>query len=322
MAKAPPKLSDRMAATRSSSDDGGRPVSTGVAGLHRAEEFERELEKMMNSGDAVDVRIAEIKDSPYQVFPIKESKVRELKANIKAAGRLINPILLRRLKDGTLELVAGHHRKQACKELGMETIRAVIVEMDDDFARFAVFYDNLHGPKWTDYEKFLGFRNRLQDKKFSQKELAIESGLSERQIGRIMAFAGLPEQCHAMLKENTDLVGANAADDLREQIAEGREALVIEAFKLIAGNKLDQTKAAEWVVQQAAPQKKTAAAPASKWQERQVFAGGKKLVCTVRRTSSKVLVDFSKPEFANQYSDQLMEKIEATVREFLGQNVS
>lgn len=318
MAKAPPKLSARLG-TSPAGQEGAPGAGTNVPGLYRAEDFEKRLEQA-TAGAATNIKISLLKDSPFQVLKINRAKVEELKANIQAAGRVIYPVLVRRLKDGTFELVAGHHRKQACLELGMETITAVVVEIDDGFARFAVIYDNIHARKLTDYELFLSFKNRLETMRFSQKELAEESGLSDRQIGRIMAFESLPDECHAMLREQLDLLGATAADDLREQVAESREALVIEALKLIAEKKLEQSKAVEWILQQARPQKSAQTAAAPQWEPKPIYAAGKKLVCTVRRTSGKVLVDFSKPEYADKYSEQLMEKIEATVREYLGQS--
>jgi len=64
-----------------------------------------------------------------QVGVVEVDKVRareEVKPSIEKVGRVLNPIIVRKLPDGRFRIEAGHHRAYACDLLGME-IPAFIV---------------------------------------------------------------------------------------------------------------------------------------------------------------------------------------------------
>ena len=55
---------------------------------------------------------------------LKQDEVARLAASIKEVG-LLSPILL----DTEMNLIAGHHRLEACKSLGYDKIQAIVVSM-------------------------------------------------------------------------------------------------------------------------------------------------------------------------------------------------
>jgi len=63
-------------------------------------------------------------------------EVDELAERIKSEG-LIQPVVVKRLDDGTYEVVAGHMRVEACKRLGWRSVPAVMHESDTDSDRAA-----------------------------------------------------------------------------------------------------------------------------------------------------------------------------------------
>jgi hypothetical protein len=77
---------------------------------------------------------------------INETMVAQLVESIKPPGRLLNPITVRKAQDGgeSLRLVAGLHRLEAKKRLGIATIECIVLEHDDDLrAELAEIDENL-----------------------------------------------------------------------------------------------------------------------------------------------------------------------------------
>jgi ParB-like chromosome segregation protein Spo0J len=69
-------------------------------------------------------------------------KVAEIAASIAARGLLIQPIVVRRRGAG-YDLVVGHHRLEAARKCGHDTIRATILDVDADEAQFVEIDENL-----------------------------------------------------------------------------------------------------------------------------------------------------------------------------------
>lgn len=67
--------------------------------------------------------IDDFPDHPFKVNQDEDMKL--LAASIKEQG-LITPVTLRPKDDGRYEMVSGHRRKEACKLVGLTTIKADI----------------------------------------------------------------------------------------------------------------------------------------------------------------------------------------------------
>jgi len=73
---------------------------------------------------------------------ITEEGLEELKRSMAREG-LINPITVRR-KDQLYEIVAGHRRYLAAKELRWKEINAIITDADDEKTRLLSIHENFH----------------------------------------------------------------------------------------------------------------------------------------------------------------------------------
>ena len=80
------------------------------------------------------------KNQPFKVYSNDEMK--ELKDSIERIG-LQNPIIVRRLENNKYEILAGHNRARAFKELGKEKIPAIIQDVDDDTAQMIMIDTNI-----------------------------------------------------------------------------------------------------------------------------------------------------------------------------------
>jgi uncharacterized ParB-like nuclease family protein len=91
-----------------------------------------------------DVSVADIIVIPNRKRRLRLDVVNELAESIAAQG-LLHPITLRKCaSDGAHVLVAGHHRLEAVRKLGHESIRALVLDgIDADRAQLVEIDENL-----------------------------------------------------------------------------------------------------------------------------------------------------------------------------------
>lgn len=96
------------------------------------------------------VQVDKLKDySNHRFQRIKNWE--EFKESIKAQG-VLNPIIIRPAEEGTYEILAGHNRTMAARELGLEEIPAIIKNVDDIEASVIVGVSNNQREEVTDIE--------------------------------------------------------------------------------------------------------------------------------------------------------------------------
>ena len=87
------------------------------------------------SGEIVrNIPISEISDFPDHPFKVRQDEVMmNMMESIRENG-VRQPAIIRPLPDGSYQMLSGHRRKAACTAIGLETIPAVVREMNDDEA--------------------------------------------------------------------------------------------------------------------------------------------------------------------------------------------
>ena len=109
----------------------------------------------------IDVPIGEICDFPDHPFRVRhDADMYELADSVKAHGVLV-PALVRFLKDGSYQMVAGHRRKRASELAGKETIPCVVRDFTDDEAIIAMADSNLQREKILPSEKAFAYKMKL-----------------------------------------------------------------------------------------------------------------------------------------------------------------
>jgi ParB family chromosome partitioning protein len=129
---------------------------------------------------------------PRSVFD--ESDLAELVHSIREVG-VLQPIVVRPIieQPGKFELVMGERRLRASKEVGLETIPAVVRETADvDMLRDALL-ENLHRAQLNPLEEASAYQQLLADFGITQDELALKIGRSRPQITNTIRLLKLPE---------------------------------------------------------------------------------------------------------------------------------
>ena len=88
-------------------------------------------------------------------------EIADLTYSMKQTG-LLQPILVRKKLDGSLERVAGSRRLRAAKDANLTSVPVIVTEMSDADAFLAQLIENLHRKDLTDEEKGRAFKHALE----------------------------------------------------------------------------------------------------------------------------------------------------------------
>ena len=97
---------------------------------------------------------------PFEGHPFKvtdNEEMDQLVWSVLTQG-LLTPLVVRPLPNGEYEVISGHRRLHACKKAGIETVPALIADMDRDAAAIALVDSNLHREKILPSEKAFAYK--------------------------------------------------------------------------------------------------------------------------------------------------------------------
>ena len=206
------------------------------------------------NGDVFDLDIATIKHSPFQVIAVDDNEyIETLMASIAESG-VISTITVREIEPGrSYEIIAGHHRLEACKRLGKTHIPASIRTMSDHEAARALASDNFIRKELTDYQRYK-YAKMLKDNGSCKTQADIGSvlGISRQLVGYFFSFDDFPEESKEILDSSPNIIGANVAAEIRD-LATKSPSVFTDAIALLAQGKLRQNQVKHWIESQNEP---------------------------------------------------------------------
>lgn len=115
------------------------------AAQSKIEDAQEKIQTKINNNELQNVLISEIVNpSKHDRVGYEETAIIEMATNMKEVG-LLQPIIIRKLADGTLERIIGFRRILSAKYLGWKTIKSIVLEnIDDDTAALMMLSENLH----------------------------------------------------------------------------------------------------------------------------------------------------------------------------------
>lgn len=114
-----------------------------------------------------DTEIQETKLSTLHSFPNHPFKVRSDESmqatieSIKAYG-VLAPAIVRPRKEGGYEIIAGHRRKYACEQAGLETMPVIVRDLDDNEATIIMVDSNLQRENILPSERAQAYKMKLE----------------------------------------------------------------------------------------------------------------------------------------------------------------
>ena len=115
----------------------------------------------MNNARAEHLPIEKLR--PFEGHPFKvadNEEMDQLVESIVAQG-VLTPLVVRFLENGEYEVISGHRRLHACKRAGIESVPALITDMDRDAAAIALVDSNLHREHILPSEKAFAYKLKM-----------------------------------------------------------------------------------------------------------------------------------------------------------------
>ncbi|NPV26811.1 MAG: ParB/RepB/Spo0J family partition protein [Firmicutes bacterium] len=148
-----------------------------------------------------ELAITAIRPNPQQPRrEFKEEKLAELATSIKEHG-VIQPVVVRPVGEGSYELIAGERRWRACLKLGLDTIPAIIKEVDDLNVTELSLVENIQREDLNPLEEATAYRRLMNEFGFTQEKLSERVGKSRSYIANSVRLLNLPPKVQELVAD-------------------------------------------------------------------------------------------------------------------------
>jgi ParB family chromosome partitioning protein len=200
----------------------------------------------VQAGEAVrEIPVGDIEPNPYQTrTEVDEQGIRELAESIKVQG-VMQPIVLRQMPGGKLQLVAGQRRWLASQRAGKATVPAIVRQLSDEQAIELTIIENLQREDLNPLDQAAAFERLSSKCGLTQEQIAARTGKERATVANYMRLLRLPAEVQAELRRGTLSMGharaLMALDHAEDQILAARK---IEERALSV--RQTETLVAEW----------------------------------------------------------------------------
>lgn len=167
--------------------------------------------------------------------------LRELADSIAEIG-IVQPITLRKMDDGTYQIIAGERRWRASKQAGLQTIPAYIRTADDENVMEMALIENIQREDLNSVEIALAYQHLLDQYNLTQERLSERVGKNRTTITNYLRLLRLPAPIQMAL-QNKEIDMGHA----RALLALDNPTLQIKIFQEIIHEKLSVRKVEEMV---------------------------------------------------------------------------
>jgi ParB family chromosome partitioning protein len=195
----------------------------------------RGLAAILPAPDAADepdlrrIPVALIRPNPDQPRRrLDPESIAALSESIAAAG-VIQPLIVRSLRDGRYELIAGERRWRAAQRAGLETVPALVRDEDEARRLETALIENVAREDLNPVDEARACATLVEDLGISKEELAGRLGRSRPAISNLIRLLDLPSDVLEMLESGALSEGHGraillaAGVDARRRL--GRDAL-------------------------------------------------------------------------------------------------
>lgn len=154
-----------------------------------------------DTGRVMDISIDEISPNPWQPRrDFDEESLHALATSIRENG-LIQPVVVRKKKDGTYELAAGERRWRAAKMAGLTVIPAISKEYDDRSMAEMALVENLQRKDLNPVDEGMAYRKLMDEYGLTQEGISQKVGKSRPYVANMVRLLDLPEEVKDFLSK-------------------------------------------------------------------------------------------------------------------------
>lgn len=139
------------------------------------------------------------KDQPRKNFD--DNLLHELAQSIKEYG-ILQPILVKPLKNGYYQIIAGERRWRAAKIAGLQQVPAIVKNLKDIESTQIALIENIQRENLNVIEEALSYQFLITHYHMSQDEIASKVGKSRPSITNTLRLLNLPKSVIELIKDN------------------------------------------------------------------------------------------------------------------------
>jgi ParB family chromosome partitioning protein len=190
-----PRTDFRAAAARRLSED--RELSPAIVSLLSPDSPTRSVGVRIVPVDHIEPN----PEQPRLVF--EQEALDELTASIREHG-VLQPILVRPLGPNTYQIVAGERRWRASRQAGLDTIPALIEEIDDDTALEIAIIENLQREDLSPLDEAAMYDRMVHEHGYSIRKLADKLGKDKGYLENRLRLADAPPEVRELVSLRKD----------------------------------------------------------------------------------------------------------------------
>jgi ParB family chromosome partitioning protein len=140
-------------------------------------------------------------DQPRLAFD--QTTLDELTASVREHG-VLQPILVRPLGPGRYQLIAGERRWRASRQAGLETIPAMVEEIDDETALEIAIIENLQREDLSPLDEAAMYDRMIRERGYSIRKLAEKLGKDKGYLENRLRLADAPQEIRELVSLRKD----------------------------------------------------------------------------------------------------------------------
>jgi ParB family chromosome partitioning protein len=145
--------------------------------------------------------ISQISPNRYQPRGhFDEEALVSLTASIRELG-VLQPVLVREVANDEYELVAGERRWRAAKRAGLQTIPALVRDVEDVSSLEHALVENLHREDLNPLEEAAAYQQLIEDFDLTQEQVAVRVGKSRSAVANTLRLFQLPPSIQKLVAE-------------------------------------------------------------------------------------------------------------------------
>lgn len=162
--------------------------------------FGQPKEKVL--GKVIEIPISQISPNPNQPRKnFSEYELRELSLSISENG-VLQPLSVRKLQEGSYELIAGERRLRAAKLSGLTHVPCIQIDTDMKTSSVLALIENLQREDLGFFEEAAGIAKLIDFYGITQEETAKKIGKSQSAIANKMRLLKLSDSERKLITEN------------------------------------------------------------------------------------------------------------------------
>jgi ParB family chromosome partitioning protein len=145
------------------------------------------------------IKLQHIQPSPFQVRgKMNGQPLADLKASMAEAGQAV-PIKVRPAGKA-YELVYGHRRMEAAKQLGWKDIEAIVEQLSDEQAMVQALAENLTRDDLEPADEGRAYKRLIDEQGWDWKRIVIVFGVNDKRIDAALKVLRLPQALQAKVE--------------------------------------------------------------------------------------------------------------------------